>query len=71
MPTSRALPADDADLLLTVRQVATRLSVSTATVHRLIEARDLGHVRIGQRAIRVRRSAVADYLERRTVRGLR
>ena len=59
------------DVLLSVRQVAAQLNVSTATVHRLIEVRDLGHVRIGQRTIRIRQSVVADYLDRCTIRGLR
>ncbi|MGI9016787.1 MAG: helix-turn-helix domain-containing protein [Euzebya sp.] len=56
---------------MSVRQVAERLNVSTATVHRLIEVRDLGHVRIGMRTIRVPESALASYLERCTVRCLR
>lgn len=64
-----AAPA--ADVLLSVRQVAERLNVSTATVHRLIEVRDLGHVRIGIRTIRVPESALTGYVARCTVRCLR
>ncbi|WP_370325383.1 helix-turn-helix domain-containing protein [Euzebya sp.] len=54
-----------------MRDVAARLNVSTATVHRLIDVRDLGHIRIGRRTIRVPESALVNYLERCTVRGLR
>ena len=58
------------DLLLSVNEVADRLSVSRATVHRMIQVRDLAHVRVGRRSIRVPESAVADYLAARLVRRL-
>ena len=48
-----------------------RLSISTATVHRLIQVRDLDHLRLGQRTIRIPESALRDYLIRCTVRRLR
>lgn len=59
------------DTLLSIRQVADRLSLSTATVHRLIQVRDLDHLRLGRRTIRIPESAVHDYLTRCTVRRLR
>ncbi|WP_108668637.1 helix-turn-helix domain-containing protein [Euzebya rosea] len=57
--------------LLSIREAADRLSVSTATVHRLIQVRDLDHLRLGRRTIRIRESALNDYLTRCTVRRLR
>ena len=53
------------------REVADRLSISTATVHRLIQVRDLDHLRLGRRTIRIPESALHDYLTRCTVRRLR
>lgn len=61
----------DPDTLLSIREVADRLSISTATVHRLIQVRDLDHLRLGQRTIRIPESALRDYLIRCTVRRLR
>lgn len=61
----------DSDRLLSIREVADRLHVSTATVHRLIQARDLDHLRLGRRTIRIPESALHDYLTRCTVRRLR
>lgn len=55
--------------LLTVDQAAERLSVSSKTVRRLIERRELEHVRIG-RAIRISPAALAAYLEAATVQTL-
>lgn len=59
------------DKLLSIREVAGRLSISTATVHRLIQIRDLDHLRLGRRTIRIPESALHDYLSRCTVRRLR
>ncbi len=46
---------------LTVREVAGRLKVSTATVYKLIESGAIEHVRVSN-AIRVRIGAVGRYL---------
>jgi excisionase family DNA binding protein len=59
------------DPLLSVKQVAARMNVSTATVHRLIDARDMAHIRIAGRTIRIPASALEDYLQRQMVRHLR
>jgi len=73
-PVSGAAPAlqsvrpDDrtplavAPVLLTVRQVAELLSVSTATVYALCERQKLAHVRVAN-AIRIEPAALAAYLE--------
>lgn len=71
MTTTADVERPGSEVLLSVRQVAERLNVSTGTVHRLIRRRDLGHVRIGERTIRIADSALQDYLERCTVRRLR
>jgi len=52
-----------ANRLLSVRQVADQLSVSTATVYRICEAGELSHVRVSN-SIRVAPAALAAYLER-------
>lgn len=70
--TDRMVTQGDArEMMLSVAEVALRLRVSPATVHRLIAIRELEHVRIGVRTIRVPETALEDYLERRTVRHLR
>jgi len=51
--------------LLTVREVAEVLAVSTPIVYTLCERRELAHVRISN-AIRVAPSALVDYLARGT-----
>jgi excisionase family DNA binding protein len=58
----RALPGG-AERLLTVREVAERLSVCTATVYRLCERGELPHVRVSN-AIRVRPADVDAFLAR-------
>ncbi|CAN5839402.1 hypothetical protein BH24ACT15_BH24ACT15_27020 [soil metagenome] len=72
MPNAPSQPDPHAehDILLTVTQVADRLSVSRASIHRLIQVRDLGHVRIGVRSIRVPQSGLETYIEARVVRQL-
>jgi excisionase family DNA binding protein len=50
--------------LLSVREVAARLRVSTATVYKLVEAGELPHARIGA-AIRVDAEDLAAYVARR------
>ena len=47
--------------LLTVREVAAELRVSTATVYGLIDRRELAHVRVSN-AIRVAATELAAYL---------
>jgi len=51
-----------ADHLLTVRQVAARLGVSTATVYRLVDRGELAHARVSN-AIRFAPADVAAFLE--------
>ncbi|MCP3143737.1 helix-turn-helix domain-containing protein [Pyxidicoccus xibeiensis] len=58
----RALPSG-AKRLLTVREVAERLPICTATVYRLCERGELSHVRVSN-AIRVRPSDVDAFLAR-------
>jgi len=53
-----------ASRLLTIREVAARLAVSTATVYKLCERGDLVHARISN-AIRVPPDALAAYIARR------
>ena len=48
--------------LLTVREVADRLRVCAATVYRLCESRELGHVRISN-AVRVPETALWMFIE--------
>lgn len=50
-------------VLLTVEQAAEQLSLSRATVYRLIKASEVASVRIG-RARRVPTDALADYVHR-------
>ena len=52
---------------LTVREVATRMRLSTATIYRLCESGGLGHVRVSN-AIRVAEADLRRYLEGRTTR---
>jgi excisionase family DNA binding protein len=56
----RVLPVS-AERLLTVREVAERLGVCTATVYGLCERGELPHVRVSN-AIRIRPAAVEDFL---------
>lgn len=55
--------ADAAPAVLTVKQVAARLQVSTAVVYRQVETGALGHVRIGN-VIRVTEADLAAFLAR-------
>jgi excisionase family DNA binding protein len=50
--------------LLTVREVARRLSVCTATIYRLCERGELAHTRVGA-ALRIAASDVDRYLASR------
>lgn len=53
-------------LMLTVKQVAERLQVSTGCVYRQVEIGALGHCRVGN-AIRVTEADLAAYLARSAV----
>lgn len=53
----------DAENLLSVREAARRLGVSTATVYRLCERGELRHVRVSN-AVRIPPTALAEYLDR-------
>jgi excisionase family DNA binding protein len=54
------------DGLLTVREVAEAMRVSTMTVYRLIKAEELPAIRVGKH-FRIRRRDLAGYLDARTV----
>jgi len=54
--------------LLTVREVADAIRVSTMTVYRLIKAGDLAAIRVGKH-FRIREADLAAYLDACTVRG--
>lgn len=51
--------------LLTVEQVADRLGLSEGHTRRLISTREIAHVRVGARAIRVANVDLNAYLERK------
>jgi excisionase family DNA binding protein len=51
-------------VLLTVRQVAERLHLSTGWVYRQIESGEIGHVRVGDNSIRVSAADLDRYLRR-------
>ena len=57
-----------ADILLTVKEAARLLKVSTATVYSLCESGRLPHVRISTHAIRIFESDLGTYLEKCRVR---
>lgn len=54
--------------LLTVREVAEAMRVSTMTVYRLIHAEELPAIRVGSN-LRIRRADLAAYLNARVVGG--
>jgi excisionase family DNA binding protein len=56
--------------LLTVSDVAELLSVHPYTVRRLIGAGDLPAIRVGVRALRVRREEIARFLDARAKPGV-
>lgn len=53
---------DGADSLLTVKEAARRLKVSTATVYALCESGRLPYVRISTHSIRIRRTDMAQFV---------
>lgn len=61
---------DRFDKLLPVSEVKKQLGVSLRLVYQLIYDRKLPHVRIG-RAVRVRESALREFIERSTVGAFR
>jgi excisionase family DNA binding protein len=56
----------EGDLLLTVREVAATMRVSTMTVYRLIKSGELPAIRVGKN-YRIRESDVNRYLSERSV----
>jgi excisionase family DNA binding protein len=54
--------------LLTVREVAETMRVSTMTVYRLIKAGELAAIRVGKH-FRIRDADLSEYLDAQTVRG--
>jgi excisionase family DNA binding protein len=56
----------EGDLLLTVREVAATMRVSTMTVYRLIKSGELPAIRVGKN-YRIRESDVDRYLSERSV----
>jgi len=56
--------------LLTIKEVADRLSVTTRTVHRYISAGKLVKVQLSGRAVRVSEADLARFIKERTVEEL-
>jgi excisionase family DNA binding protein len=54
--------------LLTVKEVAETMRVSTMTVYRLIKAGELAAIRVGKH-FRIRDADLTGYLDAQTVRG--
>ena len=50
------------DELLTVKEVADLLKLNQQTIRNMIERGELGHVRVGQRRVRVRQSQLDAFL---------
>lgn len=57
------------DKLLKVREVAELLSMSVPTIYKLIQLKELGHVRASTGAVRVRPDQLQDYIERNSTDG--
>ncbi len=51
---------------LTVHQIAEYLGISARTLYRIVEEGKIGHIKISDRCIRIRREAVAAYLAANT-----
>ncbi len=60
---SSAPPPVREDRTLTVADVASELQLSKARAYELVRAGDIPSVRIGERQVRVRRSALDQYLD--------
>ena len=54
-----------ATALLTISEVAERLSISARTVRRLVDRRELAETRVG-RSVRIPLSSVEDFVDRNT-----
>lgn len=67
-PRPKVMPVDEEHRLLTVREVADAMRVSTMTVYRLIRSDALGAIRIGKH-FRVRTRDLEGYLEAQSTRG--
>jgi excisionase family DNA binding protein len=65
---SKVTPVEEEHRLLTVREVADAMRVSTMTVYRLIRSGSLGAIRVGKH-FRVRTSDLEGYLEAQSTRG--
>lgn len=59
------VPPVSPDELLTVREIAAHLKVSTATVYKIVEAGQLRTIRVGE-SIRCTREDLSQYLTRST-----
>lgn len=55
--------------LLTIPQVAERLQVSPWTIRAWIRDRELPHIRMGRRVIRVKREALEGFVKRHGIDG--
>lgn len=62
MPDQRSPSSGNPDELLTVEDVAALLKLNQQTVRNMIDRRELGAVRVGQRRVRVRRSQLDEFL---------
>jgi excisionase family DNA binding protein len=60
---SGSVSSQDDDALLTVPEVATHLRVSRSQAYKLLRSKVLPSVKIGERQVRVSRSALQAYLE--------
>jgi excisionase family DNA binding protein len=64
----KVTPVEEEHRLLTVREVADTMRVSTMTVYRLIRNESLGAIRVGKH-FRVRTRDLEGYLEAQSTRG--
>ena len=65
----QSLPVSSTPKLLTVKQVAAVLGVSTATVYKLCETGSLRHLRVSDHTIRVLEADLAAFVARSVARG--
>jgi excisionase family DNA binding protein len=67
-PQPKVMPVDEEQRLLTVREVADAMRVSTMTVYRLIRSGSLSAIRVGKH-FRIRTRDLEGYLEAQSTRG--
>ena len=67
-PQPKETPVDEEHRLLTVREVADAMRVSTMTVYRLIRSGSLSAIRVGKH-FRIRTRDLEGYLEAQSTRG--